>query len=233
MIKAIDMFIGPSKFVCNQAISWGIPRTRVIQIDNGTRELPYRCHEKTASQRPKFGYIGGLTVEKGIKTLLNAFQAIELADLFIYGGQPEELRAMFRDKIKSNIYLQGTINDDAKTVLLPKLDALIVPSIWHEIGPIVIQEAFAAKVPVICSALDPMTNRVNDGIDGLLFPAGDEDALRRILQRCIDEPDLLPRLRMGIRQPKSMSFHIENEILPLYQQLANQNLWDTAPKTLV
>jgi GT2 family glycosyltransferase len=88
--------------------------------------------------------------------------------------------------------------------VLADLDVVVVPSIWIENAPFIIREAFAARVPVVASNLGGMAEMVRDGADGLLFPAGDASALAAALRRLLDEPQLLPALRAGIRRPMSI-----------------------------
>ena len=62
---------------------------------------------------------------------------------------------------------------------LRQYDALVVPSQWMETGPLVVLEAFAAGVPVIGSALGGLTDKIRDGIDGVLVaPFDSVDAWR-------------------------------------------------------
>jgi glycosyltransferase involved in cell wall biosynthesis len=57
--------------------------------------------------------------------------------------------------------------------------------------------------------LGALADRVRDGIDGLLLPPGDIIAWRSAIQRLVDEPDLLPRLRAGVRPPIAMEEHVD------------------------
>jgi hypothetical protein len=88
--------------------------------------------------------------------------------------------------------------------VLADLDMLVVPSIWIENAPFIIREAFAAGVPVVASNLGGMAEMVRHDVDGLLFQAGDPDALSAALRRVVDEPGLVDRLRAGITRPQSI-----------------------------
>jgi GT2 family glycosyltransferase len=82
---------------------------------------------------------------------------------------------------------------------LAATDVLVVPSIWPENSPIVIQEALLSGVPVIASRIGGMPELVQDGRNGLLFEPRDAADLGRALRRLLDEPDLLDSLRAGAR----------------------------------
>jgi hypothetical protein len=55
-------------------------------------------------------------------------------------------------------------------------------------------------------------------VDGLLLPPGDIMAWRAAMQRLLDEPDLLPRLRAGVRPPMTMEEHMDR-LETLYAQI--------------
>jgi glycosyltransferase involved in cell wall biosynthesis len=86
---------------------------------------------------------------------------------------------------------------------------LVVPSLWYENSPNVILEAFAHGTPVIASNHGGLSELVQDGRNGLLFPPGDAASLGRQLQQLLDEPDLLPRLRLGIPPVRSMAEELD------------------------
>ena len=101
---------------------------------------------------------------------------------------------------------------------LASIDVLVVPSIWPENAPLVIQEAFLAGIPVVASRIGGIPEMVTDGKNGLLFTAGDAVALSRTLARLIDEPGLVDPLRDGIPAVRS----IEDDVgfaRSLYQTL--------------
>jgi len=87
---------------------------------------------------------------------------------------------------------------------LAGVDVLVVPSIWLENAPLVISEAFLAGVPVVGSNIGGIAEMVAHDVNGLLFEPGNSRALRDNLQRLVDEPDLLPRLRAGIPPVRSL-----------------------------
>jgi glycosyltransferase involved in cell wall biosynthesis len=79
------------------------------------------------------------------------------------------------------------------------IDWVIVPSIWWENSPLVIQEAFMHGRPVICSDIGGMAEKVRDGADGLHFRAGDPQSVADAIRRAASEPGLWQKLAGGIR----------------------------------
>jgi len=74
----------------------------------------------------------------------------------------------------------------------------VVPSIWWENSPLVIQEAFLHGRPVICSDIGGMSEKVTDGVNGLHFRVGDPYSLADALRRAVGSPDLWKTLHNGI-----------------------------------
>ena len=102
--------------------------------------------------------------------------------------------------------------------MLSDIDILVVPSIWYENSPLVIQEAFAAGIPVMASNLGGMAEAIRDEVDGLLFERGDVEDLAGKLRRFAQEPELLNQLKMGIPSVKSIETEVE-ELEKIYYEL--------------
>jgi glycosyltransferase involved in cell wall biosynthesis len=226
LTREVDRFIAPTRFLGARMAEWGICPDQIVCCDYGTMELDYAPRGHAAlHRRLRLGFLGGPTREKGLHVLLEAFRGLDGADLVIYGAGLDDLRREYAAVLdQPNVVLGGRIDDAQKAVLLPQLDALVVPSVWFENSPLVIHEAFQAGVPVICSDVGGMAELVTDGVDGLHFQAGNPEDLRALLSRCIQQPDTLERLRGGVRKPKGMSEHVRTEIIPLYESLCRQTL---------
>ncbi|NRA96855.1 MAG: Flp pilus assembly complex ATPase component TadA, partial [Planctomycetes bacterium] len=79
----------------------------------------------------------------------------------------------------------------SRVKVLANLDMLVVPSVWYENTPFSVLEALHASLPVIASDLGGITELVEHGINGLLFPAGDSDSLATAIQTVLDDRSLL------------------------------------------
>jgi len=223
LTAAVDRFIAPTAFLGQRLREWGIPAEKMLVCDYGTSELPYLPHRAGERDSPVFGFVGGTTREKGVDVLLDAFRGVSGAELIVYGADNARLREAFpahHDVLdQPNVRAGGRINDEQKTRAIPALDALVVPSVWYENSPIVIHEAFQAGVPVVCSNIGGMAELVTDGVNGLHFQVRDPVALRGVIERCVRDRTLLPRLAAGVKSPRSMQDHARLEIVPLYQSL--------------
>lgn len=221
----IDRFIAPSEFLRQQYIDQGWPAHKIVTLENGmdrrrlldapSLDLP------EPSARPHFGFIGSLAWQKGVHILIEAFNQLPMnAALTIYGSDsafPDygaELRRLVRHP---HIRFAGPIGFDQVGTALRQLDALIVPSLWYENSPLVIQEAYVMGVPVLASRIGALTEKVQEQKNGLLFAPGDSDALAALLQSVIDDPAQLQTLRRGIHPPPTIEEHTV-QVINLYEE---------------
>ncbi len=212
----VDVFIAPSRFLLEKFVEFGIPKQKLVYCDYGFDTLPFKGVPKKHSRKIRFGYIGTLIPSKGLHVLMEAFHAIhdEDVELRIHGyyssfhlgfeDYPNSLRAM---SSKHNVYWGGKYDNTDVAKLLSEIDVLVVPSIWYENSPLTIHEAFLAGVPVITSNIGGMAELVEDGVNGLHFQMGSAGDLARQLQRVIDDPGLLTKLRPNGSSVTSIESH--------------------------
>jgi len=124
-----------------------------------------------------FLFVGRLTEEKGIETLLNAFSKTG-TKLKIVGSGPLEPMVLNAIRNNSNIEYLGQQPAGNIAQLLEHAEALIFPSRWFETFGMVLIEAFSKSIPVIASALGNIENIVTSGKNGLTFEAGNDQDLR-------------------------------------------------------
>lgn len=146
--------------------------------------------------------------------------------LALHGGAADvtyedRLRALAGDDARIRFagpFVHGQLAD-----ILAAADVVVVPSIWYENSPLTILEAQAAWRPVITAAMGGMAELVRDGVDGLHFAPGDAADLARQIQRLRDEPELLERLRTGVRPPPSIDQEMA-ELSAIYADLVQRHL---------
>jgi glycosyltransferase involved in cell wall biosynthesis len=123
-----------------------------------------------------FLYIGRLSEEKGIDTLLEAFSRKGL-ELYIGGDGPLREKVMEACRENPNLHYLGLLNKGEVRDWMSRCSALVFPSVWYEGMPLTLIESFALGTPVIASDLGAMSSMIRDGDNGLHFPAGDAAAL--------------------------------------------------------
>jgi glycosyltransferase involved in cell wall biosynthesis len=178
-----------------------------------------------ASGPVRLAYIGGLSWQKGVHVLVGAFGGIHgVAELWIAGDESFDPAyvARLHAQATPGVRFLGRLTRDQVWEMLAQVDIVAVPSLCYESFSFIVSEAFAAGVPVVASRLGPLAERVHDDVDGLLVLPGDAAAWRTTLQRLVDEPDLLDRLRASVRPPMTLDEHVDR-IETLYVQLVDGN----------
>jgi glycosyltransferase involved in cell wall biosynthesis len=206
--QPLDGFISPSHFLAERYVAWGLDRERLAVVENGL------LNRETANNSRRggpfvFGFFGQINPFKGVETILRAAEAISrmegLADqvrIRIHGnviGQP----AKFVDRLMKLVetlpclsYL-GPYDNTEVYRLMSACDYVVVPSVWWENSPMVIQEAYSAGRPVICTGIGGMAEKVVDGVSGLHFRVNEHSDLVAVIQQAADEK-VLARLQAGI-----------------------------------
>ena len=231
MVAQIDQFISPSEFLRQHYIKQGWPAARIDTLENSMDRR--RLLEVPALDlpmppvRPHFGFIGSLAWQKGVHVLIDAFNQLppDSAALTIYGSEtvfPDYARQLRQQARHPHIRFAGPIHFDHVGAALRQFDALVVPSLWYENSPLVIQEAYVVGVPVIAARIGALIEKVQEQQSGLLYTAGDSQALAALLRHVIDQPEQLARLREGITPPPTLAEH-GAQIATLYQSLHHQH----------
>jgi len=174
----------------------------------------------------RIGYVGSLAWQKGVHILVEAANRLpkDRVTIEFYGGlsdYPEYSNRLRQMSSHPGITFHGRIDHDRLWSELATLDVLVLPTLWYECSPLVIQEAFAAGVPLVASRIGAVEENIQDGQDGLLFPAGDANALYEILLQLYREPARLIALRKGIRPVRTMDAHLA-DVLGVYSDILGE-----------
>jgi glycosyltransferase involved in cell wall biosynthesis len=226
MLDAANVVTAPSNHLRETLSKSGI--TREIKVIQSGHDLSWlgEFEQKGPSDRIRFGYIGQFIPTKGVHTLLDAFCRYNWqgrAELHLFGNHEanpaytQQLRQI-ENHNQDVIFFHGAFLHERLGEILANLDVVVVPSVWHENNPRIIQEAFAGKTMVIASDVGGVAEYVKHEVNGLLFRRGDSDDLSLQIQRIIDEPAL--RAQIIAHLPKVRSIHDElDEIENVYHQL--------------
>jgi len=141
-------------------------------------------------------YMGRLSAEKGVWTLIRAFERLPRVALKILGSGPleQELRDHVRDKKLANVEFLGFKSGAEKWSILRNALCLVLPSEWYENFPVTVLEAFMAEKPVVASRMGGLPYIVEEGKSGLLFEAGQVDELAQKVQYLVEHPEDAARL---------------------------------------
>jgi glycosyltransferase involved in cell wall biosynthesis len=213
VISTVDMFIAPSRFLNEIFIDHGMPRERIVYSDYGFDISLFDGISRKPSDHLRIGYIGTHIPTKGLHVLIEAFNRLQdtEAELLIYGQRTKNTETLERLCENPNIQFMGGYPNWKIGGVLSRLDTIIVPSVWYENSPLVIHEAFLAKMPVITSNRGGMAELVSHMENGLLFELGSDEDLEDKLRMLIDDPGLAKRL--GDNTPMVKSIHEDAQYL--------------------
>lgn len=193
--QKVDLFIAPSKFLRNMYIDYGIPNDKIIYMDYGFDKTLINGVEKVLFKKVRFGFLGRIIPVKGVSLVIDAFNKVDhtKAELNIYGRLPSPLIYLKGRCFNSAINFKGGYNYKNISKILSNIDVLVVPSIWYENSPLVIHEAFLAKIPVITSNLGGMAELVAHKKNGLFFEPGNIEDLIDKMNIFIKNPELIEK----------------------------------------
>ena len=183
----VDVFVALTEFARRKFVEGGLPAEKIIVKPNFVDPDP-----GVGTGGGGFAlFVGRLTEEKGVLTLLQAWQTLGGAvPLKIMGDGP--LRPRVEEAAANRalgIDYAGRQPPERVSLAMGESRLLIFPSTWYEGLPRTIVESFAKGTPVIASRLGSMTELIDDGRTGFLFAPGDAAQLADRVRRTVGETD--------------------------------------------
>lgn len=180
----VSAFVALSEFSKRKLIQGGLPAHKIHVIPNF---VDVAGHPAAGTTEDRWLYLGRLSREKGLETLLKAYEAAShrapVPPLHIAGSGP--LEGMVRDFRVNHPALRveyhGQVAGPEKWRLLAASSALIFPSECYENCPYAVLESLAVGTPVIGARLGGTQELLEGGRHGILFSAGDPADLARVL----------------------------------------------------
>lgn len=173
--EGVDRIIAPSRFLAALLADYGVPEERIVH-------LPYAIDAATWTPRAGGGYalfVGRLSPEKGVDTLIRAAALLPDIPLRIVGTGPQEdeLRKLAATIGAKNVAFVGFKAGQELKDEYAGARFVVIPSQWYEVFGLVALEAYAAGKPVVASQIGGLAEVVRDGETGLYASAGDHKDL--------------------------------------------------------
>ena len=150
-------------------------------------------------EKPHALFIGRLSEEKGMDTLLEAFQ--ESGDpIRIIGGGPYEAQVKAAAEVCPNIQYLGFQEKPRIMAELQSAACLVFPSVWFEGFPMTLVEALAMGTPAVVSAIGGLPEIIEDGYNGLHVTPGHPVDVVQQTQRLLQDSNLQKTLAENARQ---------------------------------
>jgi ATP-binding cassette subfamily B protein len=203
---------------------------------------PQRFAANLAPARPRapgtytIGFVGTLKAWHGVDVLVDAFTLLQKNDpglrLLIVGDGPgrESLTATLATRgLLEVAHFTGAVDPSAIPSWLRSMDVAVAPYPQLDnfyFSPLKVYEYMAAGLPVVASQIGQLATLIDDGVNGLLCPAGDASALAAALARLRADPALAARLGRNARQTISEQ-HTWDQVAQRILELGRQKQDDT------
>jgi glycosyltransferase involved in cell wall biosynthesis len=167
----VDQYIALTEYGRRMFIRGGLPAEKVTVKPNFVANDP-GPQERRGTYA---AFVGRLSPDKGLRTLLAAWKRLPEIPLLIAGDGPirAELEAEVEKQGLRNVIFKGHLSKTDTISTIRGARFLVFPSEWPEGFPMTIAESFACGVPVVCSEIGSLPEIVSSGKTGLLFRTGD------------------------------------------------------------
>lgn len=184
----VDAFITPSEFLKKKLVENGFQERKINCIPTFTAS-------KSEVGEPKIGtyglYFGRVTEEKGVDTVVRAYEKMPERQLKIMGDDSTEEGTRLKEYVKkkgiTNVEFLGFKSGVELEEIIKGARFTLIPSIWYDNLPNTALESFQYSKPVIASNIGSLPELVIDGENGYLFTPGDADDLAEKIRMLDDD----------------------------------------------
>lgn len=200
--QGVDAFITPSEFLKKKLVENGFDEKKITCIPTFTAS-------KSEIGKPQVGvyglYFGRITEEKGVETVVKAYEKLPGYELKIMGDDTTEeakrLKAYVEQRKIKNIEFLGFKSGIELEKVIKGARFILIPSIWYDNLPNTALESFQYSKPVIASNIGSLPELVVDGVNGFLFEAGNDKALVEAIKKFDDDESVA---KMGVESRKRL-----------------------------
>lgn len=205
----VDAFITPSGFLMRKLADNGFNQEKLNCIPTFTIS-----RAETGTQRiGSYGlYFGRITEEKGVETVIKAYEKNPEYNVKIVGDDTTEeavrLKKYVSDHHLDNIEFTGFKSGEELEKIIKDSRFVMIPSIWYDNLPNTALEAFQYFKPVIASNIGSLTELVIDGFNGYLFEPDNAQSLFEKVKK-LDDDRIVEE--MGLNSKKCLERHFSPE----------------------
>ena len=212
-LLGMDWLVSPSAFLAQRFAAWGARPGQLRVIENGLAghgqpghapvdPAPAGVPARADAHAVVFGYFGQINPFKGVDLILDALdrlagpgngEASPRIVVRVHGnivGVSDEFKARLDKAVKGGwVDFHGPYDNADVLTLMGQCDYVVMASKWWENSPVVIQEAFSARRPILAPGIGGMAEKIPDGVAGRHFKFNDAADLARVLQACAHETE--------------------------------------------
>ena len=208
-VAAAARIVVPSAWLRDLVVSWGVEPDRVVVLPHAVSPPPLEDRE---TLRAEYGFSGPTLVlaarlvpQKSLDVALRALARTAKVALVIAGDGPERdgaERLVRKLGVGSRVRFLGAQPREDVFALFRAADAAILSSSWESFG-LVVAEALAVGTPVISTEVGGVVEMLSDGVNGLLIPPEDPEALAGAIELFFADDEL--RRRLGVAATRSVA----------------------------
>lgn len=220
-LTKVDCFIAPTGFSKSKFVEAGFPAEKIVVKPNFVQsEKP---EARNGNERQGALFVGRLSLEKGVDTLMRAWKDIDV-QLKIVGNGP--LMDRVREKSNNAVSVLGRKEPAQVIQEMARSEFLVMPSECYEGFPVILAEAYSKGLPVIASRLGAMAEIVEDGVTGLHFNPGDAEDLVSKVRWASEHPENMQRMGRNARSVYEEKYTPETnyrQLMTIYQEAVMEN----------
>jgi len=196
--EQVDVYIALTEFARRKFVEGGLPAEKIVVKPNFVALDP----GKGEHEGNYILFVGRLSPEKGVMTMLRAWKQLKDIPLKIVGDGPlmEEMQGFVQTEGLKDVEVLGRRPREDVFWLMREARGLMFPSEWYEGFPMTITEAFACGLPVIASRLGAMAEIIDDGRTGLHFEPGDPEDLAAKVEWAWSHPEAMQAMGREARR---------------------------------
>jgi glycosyltransferase involved in cell wall biosynthesis len=176
--KSIDRIVCPSRFYLEKHVEWGWSREQLIYIPN---DFAVPLMDAVPEPGNYLCYFGRLSAEKGVSTVILACAKVGMPLHLVGVGPDEESLRRLAAEAGADVVFHGRRSGEGLFSIVRGARACVLASEWYENAPKSVLEAFGLGKAVIGADIGGISEMIDPGKTGWLFPSGDVDELAAVL----------------------------------------------------
>jgi len=206
-----DIFVCPSRFMEEKMIQGGFSPAKIKNLCNSIDVKS--CEKETYDRDSYYCYIGRLSHEKGVGTLIKAASHLPYK-LVVIGDGP--LRNELKNSAASNVEFVGFKQWPEVKEIVGHARFSVIPSEWYENNPLSLMEAQCLGTPVLGADIGGIPELIEDGVTGMKFESRNvEDLKRKITAMWQTSFNHVSIARQSQKRYDSENYY--NEIMKIYK----------------
>lgn len=225
LVANTDQLVCLTEWYKKILIKNGVPTEKITVIPQALASKesePRRITHSLAGAPLKVVFLGRIQWQKGVDMLIDAVKDFAPRELLVDLYGKEEDSDFYRECMAAlaktdTVTFRGMLRSEEVVNKLAGYDILCLPSTVSEMSAMVIQEAFAAGIPVLASRIYGNLEQIKDGHNGLIFDFRSTKDLKAKIQKLINDPSLLQEMKKNIQAPATFA-GVSSAYMRLYTQ---------------